>query len=99
MICITLLNNAWAGEKLAGLVGHLGKTVEQPNQSQPNLGPRPPASPCSENTATIYLETISACARQHFVDAQHVEGVDADPDVELILGRVLHHVLQGYVVH
>ena len=46
--------------------------------------------------ATIinYLETIGACARQHFVDAQHVEGVDADPDVELVLGGVLHHVLQ-----
>merc|ERR1719245_467140 len=39
------------------------------------------------------LETIGACARQHFVDAEHVEGVHADPDVELVLGRVLHHVL------
>ena len=41
-----------------------------------------------------YLEPISAGARQHFVDAQHVEGVDADPDVELVLRGVLHHVLK-----
>jgi len=39
------------------------------------------------------LQTISACARQHFVDAQNVERMDTDLDVELILGRVLHHVL------
>ena len=46
-----------------------------------------------------YLETIGACARQHFVDAEHVEGVHADPDVELVLGRVLHHVLQKKGIH
>ena len=40
------------------------------------------------------LEPISPSARQHFVDPEHVEGVDTDLDVELILGGVLHHVLQ-----
>merc|ERR1719210_991463 len=39
------------------------------------------------------LQPIGAGARQHFVDAEDVEGVDADLDVELILGGVLHHVL------
>ena len=40
------------------------------------------------------LEPISSSARQHLVDAEHMEGVDMDADVELILGRVLHHILQ-----
>ena len=40
------------------------------------------------------LEPIGAGARQHLVDPEHVEGVDADPDVELVLGGVLHHVLE-----
>ena len=41
------------------------------------------------------LEPISPSARQHFVDPEDVEGVDTDLDVELVLGGVLHHVLQG----
>ena len=41
------------------------------------------------------LKPISAGARQHFVDAEDVEGVDTNLDVELVLGGVLHHVLQG----
>ena len=40
------------------------------------------------------LEPISPSARQHFVDPEDVEGVDTDLDVELILGGVLHHVLE-----
>merc|ERR1719320_749961 len=39
------------------------------------------------------LEPISSCARQHFVDPEHMEGVHADPDVELVLAAVLHKVL------
>merc|ERR1719233_2287906 len=39
------------------------------------------------------LEPISSCARQHFVDPEHMEGVHAYPDVELILAAVLHEVL------
>jgi hypothetical protein len=42
-----------------------------------------------------YLEPISSGAGQHLVDAQHVERVHPDADVELILGRVLHHVLKA----
>jgi hypothetical protein len=41
-----------------------------------------------------YLEPISSGAGQHLVDAEDVEGVDANADVELVLGRVLHHVLK-----
>lgn len=40
------------------------------------------------------LEPIGTSARQHFVDPQHVEGVDTDPDVELILRGVLDQVLE-----
>ena len=40
------------------------------------------------------LEPIGAGARQHFVDAEDVEGVHPDLDVELVLGGVLHHVLK-----
>jgi len=47
----------------------------------------------AESSPHSSLQTISACARQHFVDAENVEGMDTDLDVELILGRVLHHVL------
>merc|ERR1711971_57257 len=39
------------------------------------------------------LQTISACARQHFVYSQYMEGMYTNPDVELILGCVFHHVL------
>lgn len=48
----------------------------------------------AESTSHSGLETISAGARQHFVDAQNMVGMDTDPDVELILGCVLHHVLK-----
>jgi len=47
----------------------------------------------AESSPHSSLQTISACARQHFVDAQNVEGMHTDLDVELILGCVLHHVL------
>ena len=47
----------------------------------------------AESTSHSGLQPIGAGARQHFVDAEDVEGVNADLDVELILGRVLHHVL------
>ena len=48
----------------------------------------------AEGTPHSGLETIGAGTGQHFVDAQHMVGMDADPDVELILGRVLDHVLE-----
>lgn len=49
----------------------------------------------AESTSHPCLEPIGTSARQHFVDPQHVEGVDTDPDVELILGGVLDQVLKG----
>lgn len=41
-----------------------------------------------------YLESIGSGAGQHLVDAENVERMDTDSNVELILGRVLHHVLK-----
>ena len=38
---------------------------------------------------------ISPSTRQHLVDAQHVEGMEAYPQMKLILPTVLHHVLVG----
>merc|ERR1712203_1181599 len=39
------------------------------------------------------LEPISSSARQHFVDPQYVERMDAHPDVEAFLAAVLDEVL------
>ena len=41
-----------------------------------------------------YLESIGSGAGQHLVDAEDVERVDSNADVELVLGGVLHHVLK-----
>ena len=48
----------------------------------------------AKSTSHSGLEPISSGTRQHFVDTQNVERVNPDPDVELILGGVLDHVLQ-----
>merc|ERR1712061_891552 len=47
----------------------------------------------AKGTSHSGLETISACARQHFVDPQNVIRMDANPNVELILSCVFHDVL------
>ena len=39
------------------------------------------------------LEPISSGAGQHFVDPEHVEGVDPDADVEGVLAAVLDEIL------
>ena len=41
------------------------------------------------------LEPISSGARQHFVDADDVEGVDADAHVERVLAHKFYHILVG----
>ena len=47
----------------------------------------------SEGASHSGLEPISSGTGQHFVDPQHVEGVNPDPDVESILAAVLDKVL------
>ena len=47
------------------------------------------------STTHAGLETIGASARQHLVDAEDVEGVDADAEMERILSGRLCHVLVG----
>merc|ERR1719319_2138240 len=47
----------------------------------------------AESSSHSSLKPISSSARQHFVDSVDVVRVDSDPDVELILAAVLHHVL------
>ena len=46
----------------------------------------------AEGASHSSLEPISSGTGQHFVDPQHVEGVDTDPDVESILAAVLDKV-------
>lgn len=41
------------------------------------------------------LEAVGAGARQHLVDADDMEGVQAHADVEAVLAAALHHVLVG----
>ena len=47
----------------------------------------------SESTTHACLQTIRARAREHLVDAQHVERVHTHTQVESVLTRVLGHVL------
>ena len=70
---------------IVGPDGHEG--LSDANASDGSLG-------LAEGASHSSLEPIGASARQHFVDPEHMEGVDADPDVELILGGVFHHVLK-----
>ena len=46
----------------------------------------------AEGASHSGLEPISSGTGQHFVDPQHVEGVDPHPDVEAILATVLDQV-------
>ena len=48
----------------------------------------------TEGSSHTGLKSIGSGTGQHFVDSEHMEGVDTNADVELILGRVLHHVLE-----
>ena len=59
-----------------------------------DLDPGGGAVGLAEGASHSGLEPISSGTRQHFVDTQNVERVNPDPDVELILGGVLDHVLQ-----
>ena len=49
----------------------------------------------AEGATHTRLQTIGACARQHLVDADDVEGMDAHADVEGVLAAVLDKVLVG----
>merc|ERR1712183_67178 len=49
----------------------------------------------SIGTSHSSLEPISSGTRQHFVDADNVEGMDTHPDVEGIFTSNLGHVLVG----
>lgn len=49
----------------------------------------------AESTTHAGLKTISACARQHLVDADDVVGVGADTQMETFLAGNLYEVLVG----
>merc|ERR1719452_350220 len=58
-----------------------------------NLNPGSCAMSLAKSSSHPSLQPVSPSTRQHLVDAQHHEGVHADPDVELVLAAVLHEVL------
>jgi len=47
----------------------------------------------SVRLAHTLLQAIRTCTRKHLVDAEHVEGVHTDADVERVLTACFHHVL------
>jgi hypothetical protein len=47
----------------------------------------------AESLTHTGLETICACATQHFIDAENVEGVSTDTEMERILTNIFGHVL------
>jgi len=49
----------------------------------------------AESSSHSSLEPISSGARQHFVDADDVEGVNADAHVERVLAHKFYHILVG----
>jgi len=49
----------------------------------------------AESSSHSGLEPIGSGARQHFVDADDVERVNAKPHVESVLSHEFHHVLVG----
>ena len=49
----------------------------------------------AKGTPHSSLKPVGSGTRQHLVDSQDMERMDSNPDVELILGRVLHHVLKN----
>ena len=57
-----------------------------------NLDPGGGAMSLAEGASHSGLEPISSGTGQHFVDPQHVEGVNPHPDVESILAAVLDKV-------
>ena len=66
-----LPHSAWAAGSLAEWAVELGRMMEYINQSQPNLGARPPAQPWTELRKSLFYVLLSnsqACmARQKFL--------------------------------
>ena len=63
------------------------------NKDLPNLDPGSCAMSFTESSSHPCLKPISSSARQHLIDPENHERVDADPDVELVLAAVLDEVL------
>jgi len=75
-----------------GRVGFLGTDGED-DLADVNTGDSAVGlAPCTTHTG---LETIRSGTGQHLVDANNVEGVDTDTQVERILSGSLRHVLVG----
>ena len=53
------------------------------------------ASYLTESSSHSSLEPISSSARQHFVDADDVERVNAETHVKRVFSHEFHHVLVG----
>ena len=58
-----------------------------------NLDPGGGAMSLAEGASHSSLEPIGSGTGQHFVDAENMEGVNTDPDVETFLAAVLDEIL------
>jgi len=73
-------------DSVVGLAAHRKKDLSNSDTSTDTLW-------LPESTPHSGLEPISPSARKHLVDAQHMERVNPDPEVEGILSCMLGHVL------
>jgi len=71
---------------IVGLAAHRKKDLANGNTGTDTLR-------LTKSTPHTGLEPISPSARKHLVDAQHMERVNPDPEVEGILSCMLGHVL------
>jgi len=91
-----LTNPGSQGTGRAGEAAYLRPVSVLAADGQQNLADADPGTGAlrlAEGAPHAGLQPIGSGAREHLVDAEHVERVHADAEVERILARVLHHVL------
>ena len=78
---------------LSGSVQLTGVTSAERHQDLADVDTGDSTVGLTPGTTHTGLQSIGTSARQHLVDADDVEGVDADAQVETLLSGVLDHVL------
>jgi len=83
------------GPEVGAHGGAVGVLAADGQQDLANGHPGAHALRLAEGPPHARLQAIRPGARQHLIDAQHVEGVHAHAQVEGVLAGILHHVLVG----
>jgi hypothetical protein len=78
---------------LSGSVQLTGVTSAERHQDLADVDTGDSAVGLTPGTTHTSLQSIGTSARQHLVDTDDVEGVNADAQVETLLSGVLDHVL------